>query len=176
MGKTEKKKQKEARSRGRGHQKKVHYVDASPETVEKVRSLGLDRGYWYDDKHFHSSYELVYYVWLESEGKKFVYRPDMKFDYVADNGTVQEYNPCFLVEGKFYDIRTDQFFDEDGRPYNSYTRESWQRKYDFLVSNGVTVLRESDLKLAFEYVKANKGKWFLKDARIKAILGKTRDR
>jgi hypothetical protein len=125
-------------------------------------------GYIYDNTHFDSSWELAYYIWLKDLNKKFIYHPDIKVPYIDDLGIERLYEPDFIVEGTFIEIKGNQFFDKNGNPYNYYKKESWNNKYDLMIKNKVKILTEVDLKESLEYVHKKYGKTFLKDQKKSA--------
>jgi hypothetical protein len=119
------------------------------------------KGYTYKDIHFDSSWELAYYIWLTDHSKQFIYHPPYYLDYV-DEGVTRLYQPDFLVEGKFIEIKGDSFFDELGRPYNCYSKTFWWNKYEAMQKYGVVILRFEEAKQYLRYVKETYGKEYLR--------------
>lgn len=138
----------------------------SPLFSDEVKSKA-HWGYYFEDIHFDSSYELAYYIWLRDNEKSFIYHPDIHFDYKDEFGKQHEYCPDFLIEGKFYEIKGSQFFNEKDEPYNKYLKSFWWEKYNALKENGVTILREKDLKEPLEYCHKKYGKKYLKSFKRK---------
>jgi len=154
------------------HKKKTGYslpmlnIEVKKKMIEQYGGIGRIRGYYYRDIHFDSSWELAYFLWLEGQGKEFIYHPNFTFEYIGDDGEIHLYHPDFLIEGVFYEIKGDQFFNENGEPYNCYTKTFWYNKYNEMKKQGVVILKQSDMKEPLDYVKKTFGKRFLKEHRI----------
>ena len=127
------------------------------------------KGYLYKGVHFDSSWELAYYIWLIDNSKKFIYHPCIFLEYVDEENKEHKYQPDFLVEGVFYEIKGDQFFDENGNPFNQYTKKCWARKYKALLENRITILREADMRKYLKYIKDTYGKNYLKQFRASKL-------
>lgn len=130
-------------------------------------TVPIYKGYHYDDRNFDSSYELAYYIWLKDHKRQFIYHPAMPITYVGSDGEEHIYLPDFLVEGKFYEIKGNQFFNEKGEPYDPYRKQFWWEKYNALKEKGIILLRDSDLKEVFEYINNTYGNKFLKECKQK---------
>lgn len=122
----------------------------------------ISKGYFYENTHFDSSWELAFYIWLKDNHREFLYHPKLTMDYIDDYGINRVYYPDFLVEGKFYEVKGDQFFDEKGEPFNQYTGEYWRNKYNLLIQNNVIILKMDDIKFYLKYIKDKYGKNYLK--------------
>ena len=120
------------------------------------------KGYFYDNKHFDSSWELAYYIWLNDNKIEFLYHPPFYLDYKDDDNKSHKYQPDFLINGKFYEIKGNQFFNEKGEPYNCYEKSFWWNKYKALTENNIIILRESYMRQYLVYVKEKYGKNYLK--------------
>jgi hypothetical protein len=129
--------------------------------IEKYGEIGRVKGYWYEDTHFDSSFELAYYIWLKDNDRQFLYHPPFTFEYIGDDNETHVYHPDFLVEGKFYEIKGTQFFNNKGEPYNMYTKSFWWEKYRSMKDNGVVILLKEDLKEVFSHIEELYGKKFL---------------
>jgi hypothetical protein len=154
-----------------GFEYPLQNIEVKKKIIERFGSIGTNifcGGYRYNDIHFDSSYELAYYIWLTNTGKQFIYHPKFSFEYTGDDGQQHLYLPDFLIEGKFYEIKGAQFF-RNGEPYNHYTKTYWWDKYDTMKKYDVTILREADVKEAFEFVKNNYGKDFLKSCKQRKL-------
>lgn len=130
--------------------------------IKKYGEIGRVKGYYFDNIHFDSSWELAFYIWLTDNNKQFIYHPQFTFEYIGDDEQSHTYLPDFLVEGKFYEIKGTQFFNEKGEPYNMYTKTFWWGKYNSLKENNITILLKDDIKQYLDYVKSTYGKDFLK--------------
>lgn len=125
------------------------------------------KGYFYNDIHFDSSWELAYYIWLKDQEIDFIYHPDFSLEYLDDNGELHCYWPDFLVEGQFVEIKGDHFFNEKGEPYNQYAKEFWWNKYQALLDNKVKIIRFDEVRKYLQYVKKMYGGGYLKSFKRK---------
>lgn len=141
-----------------------------PETEHSTKS------YIYENINFDSSWELAFYIYLRDHNRSFIYHPNFYMKYIDEEGVERTYKPDFLVEGKFYEIKGDQFFDENGNPYDSYHKKSWKAKYDKIVENGVLILRFDDIKKYLRYIKDTYGKNYLKQFKFTEKGSETRSR
>ena len=139
----------------------------NPEDRYKCRTGKYD----YKGINFDSSWELAFYIWLEDNDKQFIYHPHITVDYVDDYGVSRKYYPDFIVEGRFYEVKGDQFFNEKGEPFDSYTNETWNNKYQLLKDNNVTILKMSDIKKYLKYIKEKYGKNYLNSFKKKYKKG-----
>lgn len=133
----------------------------------KSVSMIFSIGYLYNNIHFDSSWELAYYIWLSDNNKQFIYHPEFSIAYTDDNGIDRVYFPDFLVEGKFVEIKGEQFFNKEGEPYNLYKKEFWKNKYNMLIKNNIEILRQPDINNILKYIKNKYGKQYLKSFKIK---------
>lgn len=62
--------------------------------------------YQYDGRHFDSSPEIAFYIWLKDNGVEFEYQPNVKLKYVH-NGKEHFYMPDFIIGGKLIEIKGD---------------------------------------------------------------------
>lgn len=124
------------------------------------------RGLVYNGVYFDSSWELAYYIWLTDNNKKFIYQPQTPIEYIDENNVKRLYYPDFLVDGKFIEIKGNQFFNEKNEPYNLYKKEYWWNKYNILVENGIYIMREKEAFIYVKYVNEKYGKDFIKSHKI----------
>lgn len=129
----------------------------NPEDRSKCKS----GKYFYKNINFDSSWELAYYIWLTDNNVGFIYHPPYTLDYIDDYGKERTYYPDFLVEGKFYEIKGGQFFNEKGEPYDSYNNVTWYNKYNLLLENKITIMKWDDIRPYIRYVKDTYGKKYL---------------
>lgn len=130
--------------------------------IDDFGQIGRVRGYLYKDIHFDSSWELAVYIWLVDNKKQFIYHPTTPFVYMGDDDKEHEGYTDFLIEGKFYEIKGTQFFNENHDPFNKYTQKFWWNKYNAMKENSITIWELKDLKPYLEYVKKTYGKDYLK--------------
>lgn len=143
----------------------------NPETLKNIQDkygkIGSVLGYSYNGLHFDSSWELAFYIWLTDNNKQFIFHPENYIEYIGDDGLLHNYYPDFLVEGIFYEIKGNQFFNEKEEPYNMYTQKYWWTKYNLIKKHKIVILREKDMKFYLEYIKKQYGKTYLKEFRNK---------
>ncbi len=137
--------------------KKTH-----PEVLEQKSVNHSIKGYEFEGIHFDSSWELAYYIWLRDNGKGFIYHPPFYLTYLDDEETQHQYQPDFLVEGRFVEIKGDRFFNEKGEPYNHYEKAFWWNKYNALLEHKVEILKFEEVKQYLRYVKEKYGKDYLR--------------
>lgn len=120
----------------------------SPEVRSKARSR-----YFYDDAYFDSSWELAYYIWLKHNKKDFEYHPKRYFEY----GQNSRYFPDFLVEGKYVEIKGNQYFDENGEFFDFYGKhkndEQFKEKLKCMKDNNIIILKKEDCELFISFAK-----------------------
>ncbi len=146
----------------------------NPEVIQKIIDtygrVGQVKGYFYNNIHFDSSWELSFYIWLMDNKKQFIYHPNFTFEYMGDDNKLHIYIPDFLVEGKFYEIKGTQFFNESGEPYNMYTKKFWWGKYHSIQKNNVIILKKEDMTLYLKYVSDTYGSDYLRQFKVQNII------
>lgn len=130
--------------------------------VKEFGQIGRVRGYCYQGIHFDSSWELAVYIWLTDHNKKFLYHPPIPFKYIGDDNKEHEGYPDFLIEGKFYELKGTQFFNENHEPFNKYTQKFWWGKFQAMKENNITIWELKDIKPYLEYIKTTYGTDFLR--------------
>lgn len=118
--------------------------------------------YMYKNIHFDSSWELAYYIWLTDNNIDFTYQPNISFDYTTKKDNKKhKYFPDFLINGIFYEIKGDCFFNDNNEPIK-YDKYPWFEKYDSMQQNNVQVLRFADIKHCLKYCdeKFNSKVWY----------------
>lgn len=162
-----KKKVSDSYKKTSGYTNPMKNPDVKKRIVDIYGKIGAVKGYYYNNIHFDSSWELAYYIWLVDNKKEFIYHPSFSFTYIGDDSQEHEYYPDFLVEGKFYEIKGTQFFNENGEPYNMYTKNFWWSKYHLIKEHGVIILQKEDIKIYLEYIFNTYGKNYLQQYKIK---------
>ena len=116
---------------------------------------------FHDSLWFDSSWEVKVYDFLKSSNSiEFEYSPSTSLPYEYDGRTFY-YHPDFLVSGRLYEVKGDQFFrvDESGREvmFNPYRNPGWsdgryawecgkyEAKHQCMLRNNVVILRELDI-------------------------------
>ena len=109
---------------------------------------------------FGSNWEFKVYDFLTENHIEFEYQPEISFEYEYD-GNKHTYHPDFLVNGKIYEIKGDQFFrinestgkEEMYLPWKGnlsdeeyeYKCGLYEAKHQCMIKNDVIILREYEL-------------------------------
>ena len=104
--------------------------------------------------------ETKLYDFLKSNDIQFEYSPKISISYEHDGRTFY-YHPDFLINGKIYEVKGEQFFkvDESGHEvmFNPYRNKKWsderyvwecmkyEAKHQCMLANDVTILRKKDI-------------------------------
>ena len=103
----------------------------------------------YDNLTFDSSWEIIVYEYCKKNNIPCIYQPNIKFTYEY-NGNIHYYQPDFLINDIFYEVKGDQFFDGDKMicPYNrnEYKDCLAEAKHQCMIKNNVIILRGKDIK------------------------------
>lgn len=150
-----------------GYDNPLHNPETVQKIIDKYGRIGAVKGYIYSDIHFDSSWELAYYIWLVDHKKQFVFHPNFPLEYIGDDSKPHLYFPDFLVEGKFYELKGTQFFNENDEPFNMYTKKFWWEKYKALEAANITILKKKDIDQYLIYIKNTYGKNYLQQFRAK---------
>jgi len=120
--------------------------------------------YYYDDCYFDSSWELAYYIWLTDNNINFEYHPDIYFEYEYNN-KIYRYYPDFLINNELYEIKGDQFFDNNNNyinPFNNKNNTKVSLKYQCMIKNNIKILRYKDIS----FILNKYGKKYLKQFKV----------
>lgn len=101
----------------------------------------------YDGLTFDSSWEVDVYKFCKEHNLTCEYQPDITFEYEYD-GKKHVYHPDFLINGKLYEVKGEQFFDEKGKMINPYNRNDYtdglaEAKHQCMLQNKVIFLRKN---------------------------------
>lgn len=134
------------------------------ETKKKVLEKSLKNGgkYFYENINFDSGWELAYYIYLKDNNIDFEYHPKVDFKYIDKFGKERLYFPDFLINGVFFEIKGEQFFNENDEPFSIYDNDFWWEKYNFIKQNNIKILRYNNLISIFEYIDSKYGKDYIK--------------
>lgn len=146
------------------------------------RPFAFSSKYEYEGELFDSKPELAYWVWLRDTNTDFKRnRFDICLEYVYD-GHTWEYFPDFMVEGRYVEVKGDQFFREDGTIFCPYgdkdmpdSEYDWicgkyEAKHQCMLDNGVVILRSREYSRYMEYVEGKYGKEFFGKCRRKSDI------
>lgn len=103
----------------------------------------------YDDIYFDSSWEVKVYKYCKENNIPCEYQPNITLEYFYDN-EIHQYHPDFLINGKLYEVKGEQFFEGDKMicPYNrnEYLDNLSEAKHQCMIKNDVIILRKDDIK------------------------------
>ena len=116
----------------------------------------------YPNMMFDSSWEFKVYDFLIENHIQFEYQPEISIPYEYDDRT-WTYHPDFLINGKIYEVKGDNFFrinektgkEEMYSPWRdddtSDEEYEWQcgkaeAKHQCMIANNVVILRKRDIK------------------------------
>ena len=120
-------------------------ADSFPQSSEfiKYRRKRVE----YDGLTFDSTWEVKIYQYCKEHYIPCEYQPSITFEYTFE-GKKHYYHPDFLINGKLYEVKGDQFFDENGKMINPYDKENdlFEAKHQCMLQNGVIILRGNDIK------------------------------
>ena len=138
----------------------------SERTKEVWKEIRRKSHYKYDyfNQKFDSGWELELYIFLKDTHINFVYQPDIYFEYEYE-GKIHRYFPDFEIDGKFYEIKGDQFLKEDGKwqnPFDHGKDDLYEAKHQCLLKNNVIILTYNDLKDVKKYIEKNYPKDYIK--------------
>lgn len=118
----------------------------------------LKRLYQYDNQYFDSSWEVAYYIWLKDNNIDFIYHPKPGIKYISENKE-HTYYPDFIINGKYIEIKGDQFFNKDGTIIikSQFDIDKW----NCILSNA-QIYRKKDILKQLQYVNKKYGKNYIK--------------
>lgn len=128
----------------------VEYSVMNPDVIKKSRS-----NYFYDNRYFKSSWELAYYIYLMDHNIDFEYQPSTSFEYTDGNEKTHRYYPDFKVDGKYIEIKGDQFI-KNGTMFNPFdntqeTNHVYDAKFKCIKENNVELLCGDDMNQYIQY-------------------------
>lgn len=152
---------------------------ASPELREKAEQTNLklygnkhpitlySAKFLYKNLYFDSSWELIYYIWLNDNKIDFEYHPKEHFNYIF-NEKIHYYEPDFKINGIFVEIKGDMFFENDKmiNPFDRNLDEKMEAKFNCMIENNVKILLYNDIKPYIEYVNMKYGKDYINQFKI----------
>lgn len=117
---------------------------------------------FHDNLYFDSNWEVKVYDYLKENNIPFEYAPAISYPYEYD-GRQFTYHPDFIINGKVYEVKGDQFFrinESTGQEemFNPYREQEWsderyvwecgkyEAKHRCMLRNNVVILRESQIE------------------------------
>ena len=114
----------------------------------------------YPDMTFATSWEFLVYDFLTEHNIPFEYQPAISISYEY-KGTHHTYHPDFLVNGRIYEVKGDNFFrinEETGKEEMYLTWKGnlsdeeyewrcglYEAKHQCMIANGVYIIRNSQI-------------------------------
>ena len=95
----------------------------------------------YDSLTFDSSWEVTVYQYCKENNIPCEYQPNITFEYEY-GGKEHYYHPDFLINGKIYEVKGDQFFDGDKmiNPYDRTQDGLYEAKHQCMIKNNIIIL------------------------------------
>jgi hypothetical protein len=143
----------------------TEYITKIPEIVKKIKKTCLERygaenitqtndyakyhhkRVEYNGLTFDSGWEVIVYQYCINHNLNFEYQPNIQFKYYY-KGKEKIYQPDFLIEGKLYEVKGDQFFEGDKmiNPYDRTMDDIYELKHQCMLDNNVVILRKVDIE------------------------------
>ena len=82
----------------------------------------------YDGVRFDSAAELAFWIWHRETGSNIKRCDGADRIEFKTGGSVVGYYPDFKLDGKYIEIKGDQFFKLDGTMFCPYRKKSWSDK------------------------------------------------
>lgn len=120
------------------------YGGENPDYCDSILSK-IKRKYTFENLHFDSTWEIVYYIWLKDNCKNFTVHPKKYFSYTFD-AKEHRYHPDFLVDGKYVEIKGPHLLNEMMKE-NTISNA----KYKCMIENDVDVI--SNIAPYLKYIK-----------------------
>ena len=136
----------------------VPYAMQCKEIQDKAK-----KKYLYDGEFFDSSWELAFWIYSNEHGIK-ISRPKTYFEYSYDGNTYR-YFPDFEINGKFYELKGLQFFENKDpsrkmiNPYDKSQNDKFEAKRQCMIRNNISII--TDVSKELKYVEAKYTKDFL---------------
>lgn len=111
--------------------------------------IKCQQAYTYDGVKFDSSYELMYFIYLQDHNKEFIYEPNEFFTFNFQNKE-HRYFPDFKIDNEFVEIKGNHFVKEDGtwrNPYDSSQNDLYEAKHQCLIKNNVRIIFQNSVEM-----------------------------
>lgn len=123
--------------------------------------------YFYNNIFFDSKPELAFYIYCKDHNLNIERNTD-SFEYVVNN-KLHYYFPDFKIDNTYYEIKGNQFLDENigwKNPFNTKD-ETFKFKYQCAIKNNVIILYEKDYKKYLNYIKETYNPNYLSQFQLK---------
>ena len=101
----------------------------------------------YDNLMFDSNWEVIVYKYCKENNIPCEYQPNITFEYLYNN-EIHQYHPDFLINGKLYEVKGNQFFYNNKmiNPYDRSQDELYEAKHQCMIKNDIIILNGDDIK------------------------------
>lgn len=134
----------------------------NPFYLEEVRR---QKFYEYDNEKFDSSYELYFYIYNKDNGKNIIRNKEKYFEYLYKDGKTHKYFPDFEIDGNFFEIKGEQFFNENNQSIDCFGND-WSEKYNCIIENRVNIITYSEIKEMKNFVESKYGTDFISNLKV----------
>lgn len=153
---------------------KLKYGEFHPMKNDEIKEKCMKnrtRSYLYEGISFDSSPELAMYIFLKDHKMQFKYQPHASFTF-EHNSEKHTYFPDFEINGKYIELKGNQFLKEDGTwqcPYDHSLDALYEAKHQCLLKNEIQIMYFNDYKKYLDYIDEKYGKNFLNQFSSKHI-------
>jgi len=125
--------------------------------VENPNDLNTYQKLYYKGLRFDSSWELFVYLYLVDNNIPFEFHKKNFYIPYEVEGRKCRYYPDFIINGKIYEVKGEQYFDENDIMINPYDETDKRPKYKqkCMAENNVTIIRKKDIKKYEDNFKKN---------------------
>lgn len=154
------------------YEQKLFYILKSQETQRKKYNgllwcqtyLGHKKHHgilMYDNIIFDSKDEIKIYKFCKANNLFFIYHPDKIFLYTGVDNKIHAYHPDFYINGKYFEIKGSQFFNEEGNLFCPYARNkpdilirdgNARCKQKIIEENNIIIIKDGNVEILKEYI------------------------
>lgn len=120
--------------------------------------------YTLEEIHFDSKPELCFFLYCRDHNLDIKRNVEKSFSYTYQNKTYY-YFPDFEIDGKYYEIKGNQFLTEDNKwqnPFDHAQNDKYEAKHQCALQNNVIILYQKDYQKYIDYIETKYGKDYLK--------------
>ena len=110
--------------------------------------------YFYDNLNFDSYPELCFYIYCKDFNLNIKRTPSF-LEYTFE-GQIHKYFPDFEIDGKYYEIKGNQFLTKDGKwqnPFDHSLDKKYEAKRQCAIKNNVIILYSKDYQKYIDYIE-----------------------
>lgn len=150
-----------------GFEKKYGKGIKNPSQVTEIKCKQRSK-YKYDNCFFDSAPEIAFYIWLKDNAIEFEYKPKIFFIYIVDK-VKHRYFPDFKIGDLIFELKGDQFFNENGimqNPYDHSQDRCFAEKQKCMMRNDVIVLKSAEYQMFELYIMQKYGCNYIKQFKV----------